>query len=115
MRSRQYVEIIDGQKRADPTADLGRVKRQQQFLRAVFGELGSSKNPFTLAKAAGATTGGLRIDDGLGFTDAVRFAWRLRSLEPVPVELPVRNGSNHAGAVLFLVEPGAEAALAQFR
>jgi anionic cell wall polymer biosynthesis LytR-Cps2A-Psr (LCP) family protein len=115
VRSRNYTEIIDGQERRDPTADLGRVQRQQQFLSAVFGELGSSKNPFTLAKAASATTGGLRIDDTLGLTDAIRLAWRLRSLDPIPVELPTENGRNEAGSVLFLVQPGAEAALAQFR
>jgi LCP family protein required for cell wall assembly len=115
VRSRNYTEIIDGQERRDPTADLGRVQRQQQFLSAVFGELGSSKNPFTLAKAASATTGGLRIDDTLGLTDAIRLAWRLRSLDPTPVELPTENGRNEAGSVLFLVQPGAEAALAQFR
>ncbi len=115
VRSRYYVEVIDGQERSDPTADLGRVVRQQQFLKAVFGELGRSKNPFTLATAASATTGGLRIDDTLGLVDATQFAWRLRSLDPIPVELPVENGSNRSGSVLFLVEPGAGAALAQFR
>lgn len=115
VRSRHYVEVIDGQERSDPTADLGRVVRQQQFLKAVFGELGRSKNPFTLAKAASATTGGLRLDDTLGLVEAIQFAWRLRSLDPVPVALPVENGSNRSGSVLFRVEPGADAALAQFR
>ena len=88
--------------------------RQQQFLKAVFSELGSVKNPVTLARAAGSASGGLRIDDTLGFWDAMKFAWRLRSLDPAPVELPTRLGSNEAGSVLFL-EPEAEAALAQFR
>ena len=115
VRSRNYVEVVDGQERPDPRGDLGRVIRQQQFLKAVFGELGSSKNPLTLAQAASATTGGLRIDDTLGLFDAIKFAWRLRSLDPVAVDLPVENGRNSSGAVLFLAEPGAEAALAQFR
>ena len=82
VRSRHYVEVIDGEEQPDPTADLGRVERQQQFLKAVFSELGSSKNPFTLAQAASATTGGLRIDDTLSLFEAMRFAWRLRSLDP---------------------------------
>jgi LCP family protein required for cell wall assembly len=114
VRSRHYVEIIDGQERADARGDLGRVLRQQQFLRAVFGELGSTKNPITLARAAGSAAGGLRIDDTMSLFDAIRFAWRLRALEPAPVELPTRLGSNEAGSVLFL-EPGADAALEQFR
>lgn len=115
VRSRHYVEVIDGEEEPDPTADLGRVERQQQFLKAVFGELGSSKNPFTLAKAADATTGGLRIDDTLGLFEAMRFAWRLRSLDPTSVELPTEFGRNDSGSVLFLVQPGADAALDQFR
>jgi len=115
VRSRHYVEVIDGDEQPDPSADLGRVQRQQQFLKAVFGKLGHSKNPFALARAANATTGGLRVDDTLGLTDAMNLAWRLRSLDPAPVELPVTFGRNAAGSVLFLVQPGAEAALAQFR
>jgi len=115
VRSRQYTEIIDGQEVKDPTGDLGRVVRQQQFLRAVFSELGSTRNPITLARAAGSTTGGLAIDDDLTLPDAIRLGWRLRSLDPIPVELPVQIGRNEAGSVLFLVQPGAEAALAQFR
>ena len=114
VRSRHYVEIIDGAEQADARGDLGRVVRQQQFLKAVFKELGSTKNPITLARSAGSATGGLRIDDTLGLLDAIRFAWRLRSLDPEPVELPTRLGSNEAGSVLFL-EPGAEAALGRFR
>ena len=115
VRSRHYEEIIDGQRVLDPTADLGRVQRQQQFLKAVFSEMGSTANPFTLAKAASSSADGLRIDDTFGMLDALRFAWRLRSLDPTPVELPVELGSNASGSVLFLVQPGAEAALAQMR
>lgn len=115
VRSRHYVEVIDGQQRPDPTADLGRVQRQQQFLRAVFSELGSTRNPFELMRAAGSASGGVRVDDTLGLLDAIKLGWRLRSLDPEPVELPVRVGSNEAGSVLFLVDPDAQAALAQFR
>ena len=47
--------------------------------------------------------------------EAMRFAWQLRSLDPTSVELPVENGRNDSGAVLFLVQPQADAALAQFK
>lgn len=115
VRSRNYVEVIDGKNRPDPTADLGRVARQQQFLTAVLGKLGDSRNPFTLARAANSASGGLRIDDDLGLLDAIRLGWRLRGMHPTPVVLPVTIGSNSAGSVVFLDEPEAAAALAQFK
>src|SRR4029077_4062113 len=90
VRSRHYVEVINGQEKPDATGDLGRVQRQQQFLTTVFAKLGASKNPLLLAKAARATTGGLRIDDQMSLTDAIRLGWRMRNLHPTPVELPVR-------------------------
>jgi anionic cell wall polymer biosynthesis LytR-Cps2A-Psr (LCP) family protein len=117
VRSRHY-RIVGGNGQVQPievASDLGRVLRQQRFLTTVFGKLGGTKNPLKLAQAASAASGGLRIDDTLGFTDAVRFGWRLRSLDPAPVELPVELGSNSSGSVLFMVEPGADAALAEFR
>jgi LCP family protein required for cell wall assembly len=115
VRSRHYVEVIDGKNHADPTADLGRVKRQQQFLSAVFAKLGESRNPLTLARAAGGGSRGLKIDDTLGLLDAARLAWRFRALELTPVELPVKVGRNSAGSVLFLVHPDADTVLDQFR
>jgi LCP family protein required for cell wall assembly len=115
VRSRHYTEVIDGRNREDPTADLGRVVRQQQFLKAVFSKLGESRNPITLARAASSASSGLRIDDGMSLIDAARLAWRLRSLDPTPVVLPVENGRNGSGAVLFLVQPAADEALAQLR
>lgn len=115
VRSRHYVEVVDGQEQRDPTGDLGRVQRQQEFLSAVFGKLGDSKNPITLARAANSASGGLRIDDSMTLGDGLRLAWRLRSLDAESVELPTELGSNSAGSVLFLVEPAADAALDQLR
>src|SRR3546814_3724749 len=74
VRSRHLVEVIDGQDRPDATADLGRVQRQQQFLSAVFGKLGDSRNPITPARAASSASGGLRIDDSMTLVDKMRLA-----------------------------------------
>jgi LCP family protein required for cell wall assembly len=115
VRSREYTEVIDGRNRPDPTADLGRVVRQQHFLTAVLGELADSRNPLTLGRAASDAADGLRIDDSLGLLDAVRLAWRLRGLDPETVVLPVEGGRNRAGAVLLLVQPAADQVLAGFR
>jgi LCP family protein required for cell wall assembly len=110
VRSRHYVETINGEKHTDPTADLGRIQRQQQFLKAVFAKLGDSKNPISLGRTASKITDGLRIDNKMKLTDAMRFAWRLRSLQPKPVPLPTVPD----GIGLSLAD-GSDAALAQFR
>ncbi|MEO7556840.1 MAG: LCP family protein, partial [Acidimicrobiales bacterium] len=112
VRSRHYTEIINGKKVEDPTSDLGRIKRQQAFLTAVFGEVGSTKSPFTLLKVGGEMTKGLRVDDQLGFLDALRLGWDLKGLHPDAVELPV--ASNADNATLHLRDD-ADTALALFR
>src|SRR3546814_12656209 len=67
----------------------------------------------TLARAASSASGGLRIDDSMTLVDTMRLAWRLRSLDAESLVLPTQIGSNSSGSVLFLVEPDAEAVLAQ--
>jgi anionic cell wall polymer biosynthesis LytR-Cps2A-Psr (LCP) family protein len=115
VRSRHYTEVIDGKNRPDLTGDLGRITRQQQFLTAVLGKLGKSKNPISLARTANSASGGLRIDDTIGLMDAGRLAWRLRGMHPQTVVLPVKVGRNSAGSVVFLVQPDADTTLAGFK
>lgn len=114
VRSRQYTETIDGEQVTDPTADLGRVERQQEFLRAVMGEVSASRNPLELARMAGSVSGGLRVDDALSFLDAVSLARRLSGADPTSLTLPTEGFRTDGGAaVLRLVQPDAEAVLAQ--
>lgn len=116
VRSRNFTEIIDGREVVDPTGDLGRVNRQQVFLRTVMAKAGGSRNPFTLMRVASSVTDGLRIDDAMTLTDAVRFAWNMGRLNPESVVLPVSGRTTGGGAaVLDLVESEAPAALDQFR
>jgi LCP family protein required for cell wall assembly len=110
VRSRHYVESIDGEYREDPRADLGRILRQQAFMRAVFAKLGDSKNPISLARTASKVTDGLRIDDDMTLPDAMRFAWKLKGLQPKPIDIkPVPDGNGLA------LSDESEAALEQFR
>ncbi|MGH9282285.1 MAG: LCP family protein, partial [Acidimicrobiales bacterium] len=60
VRSRNYQYRESGRWHVDPTADLGRIERQQKFLRAVFSKLSDTKNPFALASAFSGLSGGLR-------------------------------------------------------
>jgi LCP family protein required for cell wall assembly len=116
VRSRHYTEVCDGVERTDPTGDLGRVQRQQVFLRTVMAEAGASRNPLTLMRIADAVSGGLRIDDDMGLIDAIRFAWNMGKLDPESVELPTFGFRTSAGAaVLGLVEDEAPAVLDRFR
>jgi LCP family protein required for cell wall assembly len=115
VRSRTYTEVIDGTERTDPTGDLGRVVRQQAFLRAVAAELGDTKNPFALGRAASGAAGGLRIDDDMSMFDGLRFAWMLRGIDPAPLELPVTLSRNEAGSVLLLREAEAQPVLDKLR
>ncbi|HEY8524811.1 MAG TPA: LCP family protein [Acidimicrobiales bacterium] len=116
VRSRHYVEVINGEDVEDPTADLGRIERQQAFLRAVFDKLGDTKNPITLARTLSSTADGLRIDDEMSLFDAIRLAWALRGgLNPETLVLPTTIGSNEAGSVLLLNEDEAQPILDQLR
>ena len=110
VRSRTYTEVIDGTEVTDPTADLGRVQRQQVFLRTVLKEAGSSKDPFQLNKIGTSLLGGLRVDNHMELVDALRFAWAMSELDPQPTTLP----TNIAGAALELKQPDAAAVITDF-
>ena len=117
VRSRHFQQLKeDGEWHEDPTADLGRIQRQQKFLTIVFGKLSDTRNPFTLARAASGIAEGLRIDDEMTFTDALRLGWGMRGIVPEPLEpLPVDGERNSSGAVLILREDEAQPILDQVR
>ena len=116
VRSRHYTRIIDGKQVVDPTADLGRITRQQTFFRAVMSKVGDSRNPLTLLRIADGVAAGLRIDDAMGFRDLIGLARKLGGLDPETVVLPVKPTTTAGGAaVLLLSEPGAQAALERVR
>jgi LCP family protein required for cell wall assembly len=113
VRSRHYTEIKeDGKPHEDPTADLGRVLRQQAFLHAVMGKVATSHNPISLFSAGTEVSNGLAIDDKLSFWDALRLGWDLKGINPVGVPLPV--GVNSDNATLHLQQPDAKGVLQQF-
>lgn len=113
VRSRHYTEVINGKEIEEPTADLGRIKRQQAFFTAVLGKVGRSRNPITLLDVGGQVVKGLRVDDKLGLWDAIQLAWDLKGLHPESIELPTTLNRDHA--TLTLKEPDADGVLATFR
>ena len=67
----------------DPQGDLGRVKRQQEFLGAVFDEAVSPAtllNPFRVLSLGNAATTALTIDEQDGTISLVRFAFAMRAV-----------------------------------
>jgi LCP family protein required for cell wall assembly len=115
VRSRQYTERIDGELVTDPTGDIGRTERQRAFLSTLFGKLGATRNPLALRSAVSALAPGLRLDDTMGFIDAMGLAWSLRGPAATQVELPVYSYATTGGAsVLGLEEPAATQVLGSF-
>jgi LCP family protein required for cell wall assembly len=115
-RSRYYEEFRDGQWRVDGSADLGRIRRQQLFMRAAINGaiLEWRSSPFSSSRLIDSMTASVRID---GSVDPIRAADSLRRAaeeDLVTYVLPVRPVTIGGAAVLEL-EPGAEEILDYFR
>lgn len=108
VRSRVYTEIIDGQPTVDRTGDLGRVKRQQIFLKSLFGEIGDPVGQIGLLRNLDVSAGSLKIDDRLSFADALKLANQLRGFEPNDTwDLVVNNFVAPNGAQVLRLDVGA--------
>jgi LCP family protein required for cell wall assembly len=76
-RSRYFEQFRDGQWQQDAASDLGRINRQQDFLRNAMQKAISegSTSPITATKLVNAAVENLRVDDGLdlwGLANRVR-------------------------------------------
>ncbi len=113
VRSRFYTERIDGAEVVDGTSDLGRVQRQQAFMRALFATVSEQRNPQVVNSMATAMAEAVVIDDSTSLSDAFNIANTLRTTTPESVVLPTRNASIGGRSVLELTEE-APLVLAQF-
>lgn len=113
VRSRFYTEIIDGVEVSDPTSDLGRVQRQQEFMRALMLKVSEERNPATLNSMSAAVADALVIDDATSLTDALSLANALRVSSPESVTLPT-TPANVGGAAVLVLNNESPAVLAQF-
>jgi LCP family protein required for cell wall assembly len=114
-RARNYTEVINGEEVKEPTADLGRQQRQQNFLRTAMREVGATRNPVTLVRVADAMSSELIVDSGLGFWEATTMVRKLGGSDPLTVVLPTEGARRGQAAVLVLDQPAAEQVLAAFR
>jgi LCP family protein required for cell wall assembly len=74
-----------GQRHGLPGGDFDRVKRQQQYLRAMFGKLFSAntfKDPGRLDKALLAVTRSVAVDDSLSNPALLSLAYSMRDVTP---------------------------------
>jgi LCP family protein required for cell wall assembly len=103
--SRWYL----GQRYGLQGGDFDRVKRQQQYLRAVFSKLfsaGTFTDPGKLDDAMLAVTSAVKIDDTLSNTDLLGLAYSMRNVTPKDVDFftaPVLGtGREGAASVVYL-------------
>ena len=96
----------------DPTADLGRQQRQQQFVGALMGRVtspGVLLNPVAQVRLAGAGSDALATSDGTGILDVSRMALTARgamnagSTPTIPIEDP-QFRTNHSGVAILTDE-----------
>ena len=115
-RSRNYEEFRDNDWRKDPTADIGRVKRQQSFISTTVSATLSrlQTDPFLASELIDAVGGSLRLDPGL---DPIAVAGTLRkafSSGLTTYQLPVR-GDTVDGKSILRLNDGAEPIFDYFR
>lgn len=119
-RSRAYQELIDGEWRTDPTGDLGRIERQQVFIRATIGRaLGQgARNPGVFDRMLDAALASVTVDEVLTTGEIVDLARRFRSFDPDALHtyrLPVTADTVGAAEIVRLAGAEAEPILAVFR
>jgi len=114
VRSRRYTEIIDGVEVSDPTSDLGRVARQQDFIRSLLDELTDERNPLVLNDALESMADAVVLDDMTTFSDALDIAQTLRGDLPESIVVPTQPATIDGRSVLQL-RADSDEVLQQFR
>jgi len=77
VRSRYYQSLVNGRWQYDPSSDLGRIKRQQYFLRTLAHEAlqTSQRAPWRALSILDATLGSLQRDPSFGFSSFRALAY----------------------------------------
>src|SRR5262245_24695239 len=89
VRSRFYEYLENGQWRSDPTSDLGRIRRQQYFVRTLAHEVMDAgvRRPWRANQLLDSVLSSLSRDPKLRFSDLRSLARVLRGNGGVPVEM----------------------------
>ena len=115
-RSRYYEEFRDGDWHMDPTADIGRIARQQLFIRAaVNGALEKMQSsPFSSGDLIDAVTSSVRIDSTVDALEAAESLRQAAETDLTTFSLPVVGTTIEGNAVLE-IDDGAQPILDDFR
>ncbi|MGQ4517887.1 LCP family protein [Dermabacteraceae bacterium P13077] len=97
----------------DPTADLGRQKRQQQFVAALTKKAltpGLIFNPFAQVRLVSAATGAISVDDDSGVLTlaSAGYAFRSAANDHLVLQMPIDNPNyrtKHSGVAIKINEP----------
>ncbi|HEX8804527.1 MAG TPA: LCP family protein [Acidimicrobiales bacterium] len=120
VRSRHYEELVRGDWQEDARSDLGRIERQQDFIRRALTRAVDQgpRNPGKLDDLIDVALTAITVDDGLTADDIFRLGNRFRSFEPedlVTYSVPTIDDRVGEAEILRLVEDQAEPVLAIFR
>lgn len=120
VRSRYYEEHVDGSWTRDPRGDIGRITRQQDFIRRALSRAISRgvRNPGVLDQLIDVGLEGITVDDELTADEIFSLGRRFRTFEPdnlVTYSVPVVDDEVGGASILRLDEEGAEEVLARFR
>jgi polyisoprenyl-teichoic acid--peptidoglycan teichoic acid transferase len=119
VRSRNFEYYEGGRWHSDPTADLGRIQRQQDFIRRLMRTAirNGARNPLKLNSLIDKSADAVTLDKSFSTKDIYRVANRFRSLEPDSVDMltiPTTPASIGGKAVLRLKMPEAQEILDRF-
>jgi LCP family protein required for cell wall assembly len=119
-RSRNYHTYVDGYWEVDGTADLGRIQRQQLFIRLALAQAvdKGARNTSTMQQFLDVGKDHVLLDDELEVGDLLDIGNQFKDFDPEALksyQLPVRGGNVGPASVVFLVEDEAQDELNVFR
>jgi LCP family protein required for cell wall assembly len=120
VRSRYYEYQEDGEWKSDPLSDLGRINRQQYFVRTLAQAAIQSvvTHPFGALDLADKSVAALTRDKSLGTSDLQKLVRAFRSTDPKAfpmLTVPATNGYRDGQSVLLLDEAAAAPVLTRLR
>jgi LCP family protein required for cell wall assembly len=109
VRSRHFQYQENGKWKSDPRGDIGRIERQQDFIRRALREALSKglTNPARLNRLVNVGLKNVKVSKSLDLKDVVNLGKNFRSLSPETLQqysLPVTNTRVGAAAVLKILD-----------